>query len=115
MIEVIAEIPEKTGVYFFLNDTGKILYIGKAINLKKRITDHFRKTASKIFIKVKKDREFRKSIIPDVWDFQQKQIEGTPSFRQRFFQDSTMKETSKEPEEVKKLKSNELDELIDVY
>ena len=75
MKEVIATIPEKNGVYFFLNKTGEILYIGKAINLKKRITDHFRKGANKVFIKVKADQEHRKPRVPIIWDFQQKQIE----------------------------------------
>ena len=35
------ELPEKCGVYYFYNSTGKIIYIGKAINIKKRIYSHF--------------------------------------------------------------------------
>ncbi len=37
----IKEIPEATGVYLFLDKRKKILYIGKAINLKKRISTYF--------------------------------------------------------------------------
>ncbi len=39
----VSRIPETNGVYCFGNGR-KILYIGKAINLKKRIKDHFRKS-----------------------------------------------------------------------
>lgn len=34
-------VPQKTGVYFLLNEKGKPIYIGKAKNLKKRIQQHF--------------------------------------------------------------------------
>lgn len=39
----INDIPETTGVYRFLNAAGKVLYVGKAINLRKRIQQHFYK------------------------------------------------------------------------
>ncbi|MGI9526572.1 MAG: exonuclease domain-containing protein [Weeksellaceae bacterium] len=43
------KLPEKPGVYYFLNKKMEILYIGKAINLKKRVLTHFRsKSKSKI-------------------------------------------------------------------
>ncbi|HEX8547591.1 MAG TPA: GIY-YIG nuclease family protein, partial [Cytophagaceae bacterium] len=35
------KLPESTGVYYFYNKVGKILYVGKAINIKARITSHF--------------------------------------------------------------------------
>ena len=34
-------LPEVTGVYYFLDKHGKILYVGKAKNIKKRIAGHF--------------------------------------------------------------------------
>ncbi|MCB9803175.1 excinuclease ABC subunit UvrC [Candidatus Nomurabacteria bacterium] len=37
----IKNIPEKPGIYFFLNKTGKIIYIGKAKNLKKRVNSYW--------------------------------------------------------------------------
>ena len=40
-------LPEKTGVYYFYDEYGKILYIGKSINIKKRINQHFQKISTK--------------------------------------------------------------------
>ncbi|PWL38099.1 DNA polymerase III subunit epsilon [Flagellimonas aquimarina] len=34
-------IPQKPGVYYFKNQKGDIIYVGKAINLKKRVLSHF--------------------------------------------------------------------------
>lgn len=34
-------LPEQTGVYYFLNKQGKVIYVGKAKNLKKRVGSHF--------------------------------------------------------------------------
>ncbi len=39
--EVIENLPETPGVYYFRDKHGKNLYIGKAINIKKRIKSHF--------------------------------------------------------------------------
>jgi DNA polymerase-3 subunit epsilon len=37
---VFESLPEKTGVYYFHDQHGKIIYVGKAINIKKRIYSH---------------------------------------------------------------------------
>lgn len=37
------DIPEKPGIYIFKNAAGKALYIGKALNLKKRVSQYFQK------------------------------------------------------------------------
>lgn len=34
-------IPQQPGIYYFKNQKGEIIYIGKAINLKKRVLGHF--------------------------------------------------------------------------
>ncbi|MGA9638246.1 exonuclease domain-containing protein [Flavobacterium sp.] len=34
-------LPEKIGVYYFYNEFHKVIYVGKAINIKKRVTTHF--------------------------------------------------------------------------
>ncbi|MCL6265033.1 exonuclease domain-containing protein [Flagellimonas myxillae] len=34
-------IPHKPGIYYFKNQKGEIIYVGKAINLKKRVLGHF--------------------------------------------------------------------------
>lgn len=35
------KLPEDTGVYYFHNEGGKVIYVGKAINIRKRIYSHF--------------------------------------------------------------------------
>ncbi|WP_264564732.1 exonuclease domain-containing protein [Flavobacterium sp. N3904] len=35
------QLPEKPGVYYFYNEFKKVIYVGKAINIKKRVTTHF--------------------------------------------------------------------------
>lgn len=34
-------LPEKPGVYYFYNQVNRVIYVGKAINLKKRVASHF--------------------------------------------------------------------------
>jgi DNA polymerase-3 subunit epsilon len=38
---VIDKLPPRPGVYYFHNSKDKIIYVGKAINLKKRVSSHF--------------------------------------------------------------------------
>jgi len=39
--EKFDKLPEKTGVYYFWNTAGEIIYVGKAVNIKKRVLSHF--------------------------------------------------------------------------
>ncbi len=39
--EDFERLPEKPGVYYFYNREKKVVYVGKAINLKKRVASHF--------------------------------------------------------------------------
>lgn len=39
--ETFLNLPERPGVYYFHNQKGKVIYVGKADNLKKRVTGHF--------------------------------------------------------------------------
>jgi DNA polymerase-3 subunit epsilon len=39
--EEFDRLPAKAGVYYFLNARGQVIYVGKAINIKKRIAGHF--------------------------------------------------------------------------
>ena len=40
-LEIIANAPPETGVYYMHNVEGDVIYIGKSKNIKKRITQHF--------------------------------------------------------------------------
>ncbi|MEZ5006715.1 MAG: exonuclease domain-containing protein [Chitinophagales bacterium] len=39
---LVDELPEETGVYYFLNEKGKIIYVGKSKNIRERVISHFR-------------------------------------------------------------------------
>jgi len=41
------KLPKKTGVYYFYNSKGEVIYIGKAKNLKSRVSSHFTGKLSK--------------------------------------------------------------------
>ena len=40
-VEKVAQLPPVPGVYYFHNQKGKVVYVGKAKDLKKRVTSHF--------------------------------------------------------------------------
>lgn len=46
-LDFLHGLPEKTGVYYFFNEYGIPVYIGKSINIKKRVFQHFSKTTKK--------------------------------------------------------------------
>ena len=46
-LDIIAELPSITGVYYIHNADGEIIYIGKSNNIKKRINQHFTGTNRK--------------------------------------------------------------------
>ena len=39
--EDFEQLPEKPGVYYFYNQVNKVVYVGKALNIKKRVASHF--------------------------------------------------------------------------
>lgn len=39
--DIVDDLPEETGVYYFLDDRGKPLYIGKSRNIRQRVISHF--------------------------------------------------------------------------
>lgn len=43
----IKEIPKKTGIYFFLDINGIPIYIGKSLNLYKRVNQHINSKSTK--------------------------------------------------------------------
>jgi excinuclease ABC subunit C len=42
----VSSLPDKPGVYQFIDDSGTILYVGKAISLRKRVSSYFAKNQS---------------------------------------------------------------------
>ena len=48
LLDVVESMPSETGIYYIHNQEGKIIYIGKSKNIKKRINQHFTDTSRKI-------------------------------------------------------------------
>ena len=47
LIDIIANLPSKTGVYYMHKADGEIIYIGKSKNIKNRVNQHFTGTTAK--------------------------------------------------------------------
>ncbi|MCM8569506.1 excinuclease ABC subunit UvrC [Gramella jeungdoensis] len=63
-------LPNSPGVYQYFDKNGKILYVGKAKNLKKRVTSYFTKKhdSHRIGVMVKKIREIRHIVVASETD-----------------------------------------------
>ncbi len=46
-LEQLHALPEVAGVYYFYDANGEVVYVGKSINIKKRVMEHFAKTTPK--------------------------------------------------------------------
>lgn len=67
----IAAVPRKPGIYQFYDDEGKILYIGKAVNLRNRVGSYFTKTAGhsgKTRLMVKRIADIRFIVVDSEYD-----------------------------------------------
>jgi DNA polymerase-3 subunit epsilon len=47
LLDIVESLPSRTGVYYIHNEQGKLIYIGKSRNIKKRINQHFTGTTTK--------------------------------------------------------------------
>ncbi len=47
LLDIVQSLPSRTGVYYIHNEQGKLIYIGKSRNIKKRINQHFTGTTTK--------------------------------------------------------------------
>ncbi len=64
--EKISLLPNLPGVYNFLNDEGKVIYVGKAKNLKKRVSTYFTSKANentKVRVMVKHIADIRHTVV----------------------------------------------------
>lgn len=52
---LINKLPQEPGVYYFFNDTGSIIYIGKSINIKERVLSHLTNNSSKRAIEMRNE------------------------------------------------------------
>lgn len=53
--KVIENLPEESGVYYFLNDQNQVIYIGKSRNIKQRVYSHFVNNGSRRAIELKEN------------------------------------------------------------
>jgi len=51
--EKLKELPGKTGVYYFYNEAGEIIYVGKSINIHERVLSHLSNNTSKKELELK--------------------------------------------------------------
>ncbi len=47
LLDIVENLPSKTGTYYIHNEKGHLIYIGKSRNIKKRINQHFTGTSTK--------------------------------------------------------------------
>ncbi len=67
--EILTILPDKPGVYQFIDSYGHILYVGKAKNLKKRVTSYFSKNQSgKTAVMLKKAAEITHIVVDNESD-----------------------------------------------
>lgn len=62
---ILLTIPSNHGCYQFLDENGKVIYVGKAINLKKRVSSYFNKTHDhpKTRVLVRKIRDIKYIVV----------------------------------------------------
>jgi len=67
--EIISSLPGKPGVYQFIDSSGKIIYVGKAKNLRKRVTSYFAgNQTGKTTVMLKKAADLRHIIVDNESD-----------------------------------------------
>ncbi|MDD5464381.1 MAG: nucleotide excision repair endonuclease, partial [Candidatus Moranbacteria bacterium] len=65
----IAQLPQNSGVYFFRDQKGKTLYIGKATNLRSRVQSYFRNVIPNSFRDLDESGEMLKQVQHDTKGF----------------------------------------------
>ena len=69
-IKKLKKVPPKPGIYFFKNEAGKIIYIGKALSLKHRLKNYFQKniTDPKTKLLVSQIADFHYQLVPSEFE-----------------------------------------------
>jgi excinuclease ABC subunit C len=66
---ILSLLPDKPGIYQFIDASGTILYVGKAKNLKKRVTSYFSKNQSgKTTVLLRKTHDIRHIVVDNESD-----------------------------------------------
>lgn len=71
LLNQLRSLPEKPGVYQFFDNAQKIIYIGKAKNLKKRVSSYFNKdsgVSGKTMVMVKKINDIQTIVVDTEYD-----------------------------------------------
>lgn len=65
LLESARSLPEKPGIYQFINEEDQIIYIGKAKNLKKRVSSYFQKAPdnAKLAVLIRKIRSINHLVV----------------------------------------------------
>ena len=67
---ILSTLPTKPGVYRFFDEKGTIIYVGKAKNLKRRVSSYFNKNhdSAKVRLMVSKIRDIQTTIVDSEWE-----------------------------------------------
>ena len=67
---ILKTLPDKPGVYRYFDENGKIIYVGKAKNLKRRVSSYFNKNhdSSKLRMLVSKIRDIETTVVDTEWE-----------------------------------------------
>lgn len=68
--EIVLNLPETPGCYQYLDESGKVIYVGKAKNLKRRVSSYFNKDqiSAKTRMLVSKIRDLKYVVVRTEWD-----------------------------------------------
>ena len=67
---ILSALSTKPGVYRYLDENGKVIYVGKAKNLKRRVSSYFNKNhdSSKVRMLVTKIRDIQTTVVDTEWE-----------------------------------------------
>ena len=65
ILDLVRNLPEKPGIYQFINEENQIIYIGKAKNLRRRVSSYFQKSpdSAKLAVMVRKIRSVNHLVV----------------------------------------------------